>query len=123
MKAVWIPGDRLLAVLERADIDMTESERKLCSDLRTGHQEFVSLERADRILSRLDLNHFWHIPKDAGGLADIYEEGAQYGEPNRVAPPAGGPWRGKYKTHEERLAARRETWRRKYQRDKQRRAA
>jgi hypothetical protein len=110
-RSIWIPADRFLAVVDRAGIENlgrrgTNLQRHL-HRLRSGEQRFISLDSADKILTRLDLADWFHIPKDQGGLADIYEDGLQYGSPGRPTnnrPPV--PIR-KYATHEERLAARR----------------
>lgn len=79
---IWIPAGRLLAILDKADPrELTWTEQRFIRTLRDEGQEFVSLRRADNLLTRLDLDGWWHIPKDDGGLADIYEDGAQYGCP------------------------------------------
>lgn len=116
---MWIPADRLLHVVDRHPNPATALKGKSCErllrDLRAGYRAFVSLRAADSLLANLDLVHWWHVPADQGGLADIYEDGVQYGSPQqmRVAPP---PAPLKYATDEERRAARRQTYRRYYQR-------
>lgn len=111
MARVWIPADRLLSILDRVeelDGELDESEARFIFDLRHDRQQYVSLDRADKLLTRLHLHHWFHVLKENGGLADIYEDGVQYGKPdntNKWVKPA------KYATHEERLAAARERYR------------
>lgn len=109
-RSVWIPADRLLAVLDKADsADLDELDARTIRLLRNGEQGYVTLDRADRLLTALDLFHWFHLPKEQGGLADIYEDGVQYGAPNNR-----NNWKKsnpKHATHEERLAAARERYR------------
>lgn len=118
---LWVPAARLVDVVDShakpyCGRHGTWATRRLC-ELRSGRQKFVSLDTADKILAELDLVHFWHIPKDRGGLADIYGDGEQYGMPaNHLAFVEQRP---KYDTDEARLEARRKTWRE----SKRRRAA
>lgn len=63
----------------------------------------------------MDLEWLRHIPRDKGGLSDIYEDGAQYGSP-RSHTKLPRPSVRRYATHEERLAARRQTYRDSYRR-------
>ena len=118
----WIPGHRLAGVMERAEVTLTEAERRLLGDLQTGRQQFVSLHRADRILTRLDLSDFWHLPETLGGLADIYEDGVTYGAPNYASANL-RPAVRRYETETERVEARRDTWRRYYRRRRDREEA
>ena len=110
----WIPAERFLSVVD-SDPDLmrrvtgTSFERRI-RYLRSGGQQFISFSVADRILTSLDLHWWWHIPADEGGLADIYEDGAQYGAPTQVARWKPDP-RRRYATEEERLEARRRSWR------------
>lgn len=73
---VWIPADRFLAVVDGSshltrDVLGEHAERKI-RDLRNGRQEAISLEATDRIFTRLDLTDWFHLPKEIGGLADLY---------------------------------------------------
>ncbi len=124
----WIPRERFLAVVERrldwrTELRGTNAADRTIRRLRSGEQEFVSPSVADRILTKLDLGDWFHLPKDQGGLADIYEDGAQYGEPNNLAGLRPGNVQRKYATREERLAARRAAYRASYERRKERREA
>lgn len=116
----WIPAGRLLTVIERSDFnsaELTRADRRFISDLRNGRQKFVSLRRADNLLTKLHMGDWWHLPKEHGGLADIYEDGAHYGSPNyssRHLVPAPK----KYATAAERHQARLETYRRYYRRSR-----
>jgi len=103
MAKLWIPAERFLAVVDRPGRPRVGKQsvmgRRL-SELRSGRQAFIRLETADKILTGLDMSHWFHIPADQGGLADIYEEGKQYGAPGY-----------RYETEEERIAARRRSGR------------
>lgn len=71
----WIPADRFLAVIDtKSTLDLDELERRQINRLRSGEAKTVSLDYADRMLTRLDLIHWFHIPAEDGGLADIYED-------------------------------------------------
>lgn len=125
MTQLWIPGDRFLAVVDRngpPHVGKQSVVGRRLSELRSGRQEYISLDTADRILCSLGLSDWWHMAKADGGLADIYEEGRQYGSPydNCVPPP---PAPRKYHTPEERLAGSRRRWRESKQRRKERLAA
>lgn len=84
--APWIPGDRLLAIIDkngRPSLGKQSPVYRTLNRLRTGEQRFVSLDFADRCLIQLGLEDHWHYRREDGGLADIYEDGADYGNPNR----------------------------------------
>lgn len=127
MARTWIPAGRLLSILDRVanlEDELCETESRFVRSLRQGHQAFVSLERADRLLTRLHLHHWFHVLKEDGGLADIYEGEADYGAPNRTGVARSNLLHNrKYATQAERLAARRATYRAYYERKKERRAA
>jgi hypothetical protein len=111
---LWIPAGRLLEVVDRhpnptRTLAGHNCERTLRA-VRAGKQKFVSLRAADAIMIRLGMLEWWHIPKDEGGLADIYEDGAQYGRPHDV-PRVPGDGTVRYGSEEERVEARRKTWR------------
>jgi hypothetical protein len=119
---IWIPVPRFLAVTDHGTtVDASISDR--LSELRNGGQEFIGLHTADRILTRLNLHHWFHIPADQGGLADIYEDNIQYGAPDRTHTQLPRPRSKRYATETERLEARRQTWRDSYARRKERLAA
>lgn len=121
----WIPADRILAIVDGVDYYRggkhgNDISRRMC-ELRSGRQKFVSLRVADRILTHLDLNHLWHIPRAHGGLADIYEDGAGYGRPANYLAFSGA--RQKYDNDSDRLEARRRTWRESKRRRRAKEAA
>ena len=113
-KQLWVPADRLLAVVYRNPDWRKElhpaGERNI-RRLRSGELEYLSLGCADNILVRLGLEDYWHVPQKYGGLADIYEDGAQYGKPDK-SMKAPGPFPRRYGSEEERRAARRAAYRR-----------
>lgn len=84
-KLLWIPADRLLHVLDVngvTNVDLSQAGIRRVFGLRNGEARFISLDAADRILTKVGLQHWFHRPKADGGLADIYEDGAQYGRPS-----------------------------------------
>jgi hypothetical protein len=118
---LWIPADRLLSV---AALHTNPSQalaglsvERTFRELKNGRRSYVSLRVADSILTRLNLHHHWHTSKDHGGLADIYEDGQQYGAPDST-PSRPGPNQIRYATREEALEARRQTWRESKRRNK-----
>lgn len=116
---MWIPADRLVAVIDRHPErvkHVNQAAQRRVRLLRSGVQEFVTLGSTDRLLAKLDLLDYWHIPKDEGGLADIYENGEQYGAPDNLAGVRSDRFPRKYATEAERVEARRATWRRRYAR-------
>lgn len=120
---VWIPAHRLLVVVDK-DVDRghrCEVLRRRLNDLRAGRQAFVSLDTADRILVGLGLEHYFHVREEDGGLADIYEDGAQYGRPGKGGGSRPRPYRRKYGSEVERVEARRRTWREAKARQRERR--
>ena len=124
MERLWIPADRLLAVANNHPNPTAALQGQNCErtfrTVKAGARQFVSLRAADSILTRLDLNHYWHIPREQGGLADIYEDGAQYGAPDpgcACANPRSSQVR--YGSDVERLDARRRSWREYKQRQKE----
>ena len=125
---LWIPADRFLTVIERSGVDVRaelgEVGARRINELRSGRQGYVSLDTADRLLTALGLNDWFRIRREDGGLADIYVDEIQYGEPNHLASRT-KPRKTtrKYATEEERQAARRETFRAAYERRKARRRA
>jgi hypothetical protein len=126
VSAVWIPADRFLSVADQQPdlarrVEGTGADRRI-RELRSGRQQFVSLEVADRILTGLDLNHWFHMPAADGGLADIYVDGAQYGAPSNV-PVSANRTVTRYATDEERVEAKRRAWRESKRRSLQRREA
>jgi hypothetical protein len=116
---LWVPADRLLEVTAHHPNPTRALEGRACErtyrEVRNGRRQFVSLRAADGLLTALDLNHFWHIPKENGGLADIYVDGAQYGKP-RMASFTPRSTSVRYQTDEERIEARRRSWREHKQR-------
>lgn len=124
---MWVPGHRLLEILDelhpRLLARLNQTAERRIRDLRAGRQQFVSYAAVERILMQLDLEWLRHVPRESGGLADIYEDGKQYGAPDflSVKQPRRGP--RKYATEEERLAARRRTYHEAYLRRRERRAA
>ena len=125
---MWVPADRFVRLIDRHRPSLyqgkhgTATTRRM-NELRSGRQRFVSLDVADRILTELDLTHLWHIPREDGGLADIYVDGNQYGAPERLRLVDGTRTNKKYATEAERMEARRRTYREAYLRRKERRAA
>lgn len=123
-KELWVPADRLLAVtsLHRNPSGALQGHNceRTYRAVKAGTRKFISLRAADSILTFLDLNHYWHLPQDQGGLADIYEDGKQYGQPDNthkcVSPH---PTTVRYQTNQEREEARRRTWREYKQRQKE----
>lgn len=110
---LWIPADRFVETVDaHAKVyggkDGSAASRRL-RELRSGRQQFVSLQTADRILTGLDLVHLFHVPREQGGLADIYEDGAQYGRPENHLAFIGA--RPRYDNEFDRLEARRRSWR------------
>ena len=127
-RSIWIPGHRFVSVVERKpdyreELQGTEFVTRTIRRLKDGTQRFVSLNVADRILVKLDMVHWFQIPKDEGGLADIYVDGKQYGAPDRSHTRQQRPNQQKYETELERREARLQTYRNSYQRRKDRRAA
>jgi hypothetical protein len=122
-ESLWVPADRLLAVIAEHPNPTSALKGQNCERtfryVKAGTRAFVSLRAADSILTRLGLNHHWHTPKDQGGLADIYEDGAQYGSP--VSPAfTGRPATVRYESEDDRCEARRRSWREYKQRQKER---
>jgi hypothetical protein len=122
-KELWIPAARLLAVVEDATIGDHHPQARALREVRAGRRAFVSLRVADGILCELNLDHFWHIPASDGGLADIYEDGAQYGSPLMLENLRPGSVARRYASPVERLEARRRSWRESKQRAAERRQA
>jgi hypothetical protein len=99
---VWIPADRFMALLDQCGVTnqtLGDSGVRRVQELRSGRQEALSLEAADRILTDLDMADWFHLPKEMGGLADLYFEEERY-EPSwvpaakaRLASFRGGPGR------------------------------
>jgi len=84
---LWVPAERLAHIIDTACAKPhpeSNTARKLY-DLRHGRQQFISYDVAERLLIELGLEWLRHIPKDKGGLADIYEDGQQYGKPNHLS--------------------------------------
>lgn len=107
---MWIPADRFLEVIAsaRPAAKGTATHRRIL-ELRAGRQDFIGLDTADKILVGLGIEHYWHLPREQGGLADIYEDGVDYGRPNNHL--AFGKPRLIYSDENERKAARRRSWR------------
>jgi len=83
---VWIPADRFVALLDKNQVKpshLGQAGAKRVNELRRGEQECLSLDAADRILTRVGLAHWFHVPEEQGGLADIYE--AEAYEPEWLA--------------------------------------
>lgn len=120
---IWVPADRILEILgahpRRVPMLHPAGMRRL-SDLRSGRQEFISWTTAEAMLASMDLEWLRHIPRDKGGLADIYEDGAQYGAPDYSHTQKARPTRRRYASEEERLEARRRTYRESYRRRRER---
>lgn len=78
-------------------------------DLRNGRQEAISIDAADRVLTKLGLNDWFRIPKDQGGLLELYTEEEvftpSWAPPRRALLSAVRPGRRKYLTEEARLEA------------------
>ena len=84
MAKVWIPAERFVALLDKHNVtpsQLGEVGAKRVGELRRGAQEAISLDGADRILTRLGLAHWFHVPEDQGGFADIYEADDETYEP------------------------------------------
>jgi len=126
-KRLWIPADRFLHIIDACrieNVDLGDAGIRRVFELRSGAQAFIELGTADRLLTRLGLQHWFHRPKEQGGLADIYVDGVQYGKPD----PASGvyvtrPYPRRYATDEERLEARRAKDRRYKQKKREEEAA
>lgn len=69
MSKVWIPADRFLALLDECGVTSAELDT---SGVRS--REALSLEAADRMLTKVGLTEWMHLPKEQGGLADLYFE-------------------------------------------------
>ena len=88
MAKVWIPADRFVALLDKHKVlpaHLGSNAAKRVNELRRGQQETLSLDAADRILTRLGLSHWFHDPREEGGFADIYESDVETYEPDWVA--------------------------------------
>lgn len=82
----WIPVSRLQPILREwrgSDEFLGQNLARKIGAIRNSEQEYVSEELADELLSALDMNEWWQIPAEKGGLADIYLDGKQYGGPRR----------------------------------------
>jgi hypothetical protein len=90
-------------------------------DMKVGRQQFVSLKVVDEMFTVLGLQHVLQIPKENGGLRDIYVDGVQYGAPDR-SPKKPVDTTVRYATEEERRAAKRRSWRESKQRAAARKA-
>ena len=110
---MWIPADRFLEVIDKIGgpgyAGKGSPTHRRILELRAGRQKFIGLDTADKILVGLGAEHYWHLPREHGGLADIYEDGADYGRPNNHL--AFGKPRLVHETEEKRVEARRRTWR------------
>jgi len=106
-RELYIPVDRLAPIIDRWEgvrSRLSESAQTRMQALKT--QRYMTLAAADKLLVELGLDDYWHYRKEDGGLADIYEDGAQYGRPSTPPrPPL------KYRTDEERLEAARRSHR------------
>lgn len=74
-KKVWIPAERFLEVLDCNGIGNDDLDRagvRRVWELRNGRQEAVSLDVADRLFAKLGLTDWFHLPREKGGLADLY---------------------------------------------------
>ena len=86
MATVWIPAERFLALLDQCGVTnqtLGDTGVRRVQELRSGRQEALSLEAADRILTDLDMADWFHLPKEMGGLADLYFEEERF-EPSWV---------------------------------------
>jgi hypothetical protein len=84
-RELWVPVHRLLTVLEHnrtRSAEMKPATARKLSGLRAGEQQFMSLTAVDKILCDLGLTQWFHVSEEQGGLADIYEDGLQYGHPS-----------------------------------------
>lgn len=108
---LWVPYERLQPILAEytgSYAALSASTQRRIYNIKTGRQKFVSLGVVDTVLIDMGLDEWLRYRKEDGGLADIYEDGEQYGAPHKfqIPPPV-----AKYETEEERLAARRRSWR------------
>ena len=80
---LWVPAHRILEIVDSTNRRPWHSGHvvRRLNELRNGRQQFVSIDTAFGILCELDLEYLLHIPQEDGGLADIYEDGKQYGGP------------------------------------------
>lgn len=83
-RELWVPTARLIPIIALTDIRpsrMTPLTQRKVSIIKTGSQEFMGLYAVDNVLTELGLEHYLWKPQENGGLADIYEDGKQYGNP------------------------------------------
>jgi len=78
----WVPTERIAPLVEQWLAagnhlnQLDENDRRLASAVRGHKRESVHVGSVDRLLVRMDLQHYWHLSPEDGGLADIY-----YSEP------------------------------------------
>lgn len=85
MSELWVPVARLqpiLAMHKGTKEHLSETVVRRMHRIKSGRQEFVSLNVVDKMLLELDLDLWLRLPREQGGLADIYEDEQQYGNPN-----------------------------------------
>lgn len=88
-RELWVPADRLAPILRlhRGPWTMLRgNDRRRATAILSGEQVFLSLTVTDRILVALGLDEWFHYRREDGGLADIYEDGVQYGAPRGLVP-------------------------------------
>ena len=109
MSELWFPAERVVeAIGNSAKLSAHPHLTRRFYEIREGRQRYVSLRVVDDILTRLGLTYLLQIPREEGGLADIYVDGKQYGQPDRTGLRNTGR---RYETDDERREALRRNWR------------
>ncbi len=119
---LWFPVDRVIAAVGNSpDLRKYPGLERRFRKIRSGDIAFVSLRVVDDLLSKLSLTHLLQIPREDGGLGDIYVDGKQYGSPDRsVKKPDALATTIRYTSEEARVEAKRRAWRESSQRARDR---
>ena len=78
----WVQTERIAPLIEQwlakgNHVDqLDDNDKRLAFAIRHHERESVHVGSVDRLLVRMDLQHYWHLSPEDGGLADIY-----YSEP------------------------------------------
>ncbi len=78
----WVQTERIAPLIEQWLVEgnhvdqLDDNDKRLAFAVRHHERESVHVGSVDRLLVRMDLQHYWHLSPEDGGLADIY-----YSEP------------------------------------------
>lgn len=105
---LWVPYERVQPILDEYKDSyavLSASTQRRIYNIKTGRQKYVSLSVVDTVLIDMGLDEWLRYRKEDGGLADIYEDGEQYGSPHGDRPRAPEPTAEEKREQEERRRA------------------